>query len=91
MNNYIINDNLVEIPYVSSCVEGCNIRICNENDQILQDGYIGEIQIKGENIFSDYSYLGYDKSINGKINRVKLFQLYINDCDFNIQFYLLYI
>jgi|GEM_PF-6818826 len=43
-----------ELVPVGKALGNCEIRICGEEDEILEDLYLGEIQIRGSNVTSGY-------------------------------------
>lgn len=47
-------DNKVTFVDVGSAITDCSIRICDENNNILNEGQVGYIQIKGKNVTSGY-------------------------------------
>lgn len=40
--------------YIGQALDGVEIRLCDEDDQLVDEGAQGEIQIKGANIFKEY-------------------------------------
>lgn len=44
----------VDFVEVGEVIEHCNIRICDDKDQLLEDGRIGNIQISGLNVTDGY-------------------------------------
>ncbi|MDP4143546.1 MAG: amino acid adenylation domain-containing protein [Bacillota bacterium] len=46
--------NVMNIVSVGYPLDECSVRICNENNNILQEKYIGSIQIKGKNVTRGY-------------------------------------
>lgn len=53
----IVDNNLKNVMNVVSVgypYEECLVRICNQNNDVLEDKYIGSIQIKGKNVTKGY-------------------------------------
>lgn len=48
------NFNTTEFVEVGTPFEGCELRICDEDNVPLEDNYIGYIQVKGDNITEGY-------------------------------------
>jgi acyl-CoA synthetase (AMP-forming)/AMP-acid ligase II/aryl carrier-like protein len=44
----------VELVCEGTAVPNCALRICGDDDTVLPEGYIGHVQIKGENVMSEY-------------------------------------
>lgn len=48
------DDNGVAFVDVGYVLDNCNLKICDDKDRILEDGFIGNIQISGDNVTSGY-------------------------------------
>lgn len=48
------NSNSISFVDVGQPFENCQVRICDDRNRVLQDDYIGYIQIKGPNVTSGY-------------------------------------
>lgn len=46
--------NAVKFVGVGSVIDGCEVRICNEQNEVLPDEFVGSIQIKGDNVTKGY-------------------------------------
>lgn len=46
--------NALKAVKVGRAVDGCEIRVCGDNDRVLPDGRVGHIQIRGTNVTSGF-------------------------------------
>lgn len=44
----------INFVFVGKPVQSCHVRITDNNNQVLTDGYVGRIQLKGDNVTSGY-------------------------------------
>lgn len=58
------SNSAVQFTEVGYVLDNCRVRICGDDDRVLEDEYIGHIQIKGMNVTSGYYNL---PALNKKI------------------------
>jgi acyl-CoA synthetase (AMP-forming)/AMP-acid ligase II/aryl carrier-like protein len=44
----------VELVAVGNAIPECEVRLCNDNDQVVAEGYVGHLQMRGANVTHGY-------------------------------------